>query len=138
MDETGLIISKKRANKISFKRIKKKFWLFSKPSWGELSFRAYGLLTFEFHNELYGWIQEKTKNWNETSIDSYFQQQGIQNNKSWTRLNGNESQKIDNRTIMTYIRNFTHHPENTLNQKYSEKELRQSISAMVKIAKSLK
>ena len=28
------------------------------PTWGEINFKAYKLPTVDFHNELYGWIQE--------------------------------------------------------------------------------
>lgn len=137
LEKVRLIIARRRGKKISFKNTEQSVWLFLQPSWGEISFHAYDLQTFEYHNELYGWIQEKTTNWDEESIDKYFQQQGNLRYKTWVRLNKNGSQKRCGRTIMTYIRNFTHHPENTLNQKYSNKELRQSILAMIKIVKTI-
>lgn len=107
-------------------------WLFSQASWGELSYQAYGLPTFEFHNELYGWIQERSQNWSEQAMEEFLSSKGERKTKMWIRA---KSRKItsDKTTQMTYIRNFTHHPENTHNDAYSQAELAQSISAMLKI-----
>src|SRR5690606_15639379 len=51
------------------------------PSWGEINYHAYGMATIEFHNELYGFIQEATQNYNLNSMDTYLQQRGIPLNK---------------------------------------------------------
>jgi hypothetical protein len=94
------------------------------------------LATFEYHNELYGWIQERTGSWKEEQIEALFLRHGCIQNKQWIRSrNGQLSAK--NRTIMTYIRNYTHHPENTHNTMYSESELRNSISNMRQIVQAI-
>lgn len=112
-------------------------WLFSKVSWGELSFHAYNLPTFEYHNEIYGWIQERTRSWSEKQIEALFMKHGHSQDKQWTRLQ-NGQLRTDDRTIMTFIRNFTHHPENTHNQMYTESELRSSISKMLTIVQVIR
>jgi hypothetical protein len=107
-------------------------WLFSQASWGELSYQAYGLPTFEFHNELYGWIQERSEHWSEQAMEAFLSSKGEPKTKLWVR---EQRRNITSgkTTLMTYIRNFTHHPENTHNYPYSQDELAQSISSMLKL-----
>jgi hypothetical protein len=142
LGKAKLIITKRQNKKIVFKNTDDFFGLFSKPSWGEISYYAYGLLTFEFHNELYGWIQEKKQKpylTGKNGIDNFFKTQGCQI-KNWIEIDkktGKQKAPAP-QTLMTYIRNFIHHPENIKNQKYSEKELKQSISTMIKIIKTLR
>lgn len=136
IDTSTLIIGKKSSSGINLENSAQNQWLFSQPSWGELSFHAYDLATFEYHNELYGWLQEKTSRCSENRMESFLLSQGIVQDKIWTRVqHGN----INNnpRTIMTYIRNYTHHPENTHNQPYTETELQDSILKMYSITQSL-
>jgi predicted ATPase len=101
------------------------------PSWGEVNFSAYDLPTIELHNELYGFIQERTSNVNETTIEAYFASKGVAASKSWAKLSGGALQPASNVTLFTYIRNSIHHPENTHNAPYTNAELRQSISDMM-------
>ena len=134
---SALIIGKKNATGVNLQNADPNQWLFSEPSWGELSYHAYDLATFEYHNELYGWLQERTGSWMEDQMETFLVSQGCVQNKNWARdRNGQLSTK--SRTIMTYIRNFTHHPENTHNQPYSETELQDSISKMYAIAQTLR
>lgn len=138
IDGANLIVGKKSPNKkIFLHNPSSQQWLFSKVSWGELSYYAYDLATFEFHNELYGWIQEATGQWSENQIENFFVQSGFVQNKVWIRsIRGQLSS--NNRTIMTFIRNFTHHPENTHNSEYTEMELRDSISNMLQTVNNIR
>lgn len=113
-------------------------WLFSTASWGELSFHAYGLATFEYHNELYGWLQERTASYDEKLLEVFLVQQGCVQDKLWVRTDKGKVGKNYDVTAMTYIRNFTHHPENTYNTKYTEEELRNSISKMLVIIRIIR
>ena len=56
----------------------KEFDLFgtSSPTWGEINYYAFGILSVEFHNELYGFIQAKAiledeKNYYEDESEKY-------------------------------------------------------------------
>lgn len=134
---SNLIIGKKTGAGVFLQNPNPQQWLFSSVSWGELSFHAYNLATFEYHNELYGWIQERTGSWTENQIEGLFVQHGFTQDKQWIRSR-NGQLSTNNRTIMTYIRNFTHHPENTHNNMYTENELRNSISNMIRIVQAIR
>lgn len=103
------------------------------PSWGEINFRAYSLPTIEFHNELYGHIQEINNVWRERDIENYFDEKGITKPKQWIKILSGNPQPPYNVTLMTYIRNLIHHPENTINPEFSDQELNQSIQEMIGI-----
>ena len=134
---SNLIIGKKTGAGVFLQNPNPQQWLFSSVSWGELSFHAYNLATFEYHNELYGWIQERTGSGTENQIEAFFVQHGFTQDKQWIRSR-NGPLSTNNRTIMTYIRNFTHHPENTHNNMYTEEELRNSISNMQRIVHAIR
>lgn len=103
------------------------------PSWGEINFHAYGLATIEFHNELYGYIQEATQNFTVNAMDNYLVGKGLLQNKNWIKIqNGNPEPPI-NATLQTYIRNSIHHPENTANAPFTPQELKTSIEQMIKL-----
>lgn len=59
--------------------------------------------------------------------------EGIFNRKKWKRR---ESEVIDS-TLPTYVRNSIHHPENTLNEKYTESELKECIDKLVHLIKMI-
>jgi hypothetical protein len=80
-----------------------------------------------------GYIQEQTNSGNQAAVETYFGSRGLQANKSWTRLSGGTAQPPENVTLLTYIRNSIHHPENTLNAVYTEAELRESSVAMMNL-----
>ena len=107
------------------------------PSWGEINYSAYNYLTIEFHDELYGYIQEKTKFYKEKEVDDYIESKGLAKEKSWTReINGMSGNTYDC-TLPVFIRNKIHHPENTIMQpsEFTKKELAKSIEQMVRIIK---
>ncbi|MEX2345300.1 MAG: AAA family ATPase [Balneolaceae bacterium] len=108
------------------------------PSWGEINYKAYNYPTIEFHNELYGVIQEKYEKFNEKDVDGFFVEQGLQKSKPWQReQNGKPGAKYSC-TLPVFIRNKIHHPENTIMQEsyFSSEDLDQSIKSMIKILKS--
>ena len=101
------------------------------PSWGEVNFSAYDLPTVELHNELYGFIQEQTKNFSEPALENYFVSKSVVQSKSWIKVINGTPQPAYNTTLYTYIRNKIHHPENTQNADYTDAEFRQSIIEML-------
>ena len=112
------------------------------PSLNEVNYLAFGEITEEFHNELYGYLQSKaidvdSDNFKEKIFDSWLQSNGLIITKPWTRIKQDGSHQQCIVTLQTYIRNFIHHPENTLNPKYSEQELKVSICQMIEAVKLL-
>lgn len=97
------------------------------PSWGEINYYAYNLPTIEFHNELFGFLQEQAQIVRCDAFDQY-----LQTNKSIKELrqythNGSTS----NVTLCTYVRHQIHHPENTANTRFTDAELKRSIALLI-------
>lgn len=110
----------------------------SSPTWGEINYSAFGVLSVEFHNELYGFLQAKAieeneKNYKEAGFDQWLVSKGVAKKKDYTRLGGKGPCNKYKLTLPTYIRNLVHHPENTHNERYSNDELRESIEEMIEI-----
>lgn len=109
------------------------------PSWGEINYFAYGFSTIEFHDELYGFIQERTQCFREQEIDDFLEQKiGIKKDKQWTPEKGGAPQQVRNVTLPVFIRNKVHHPENKTmqNVNFTDEELSRSIEILITIAKS--
>lgn len=91
-----------------------------RDSFVETIYQAFGEATTDYHNALYGYIEEKkmmgdfTKG--KTLVD-------------YIKLNDNGTTKQEKVSLSEKIRHIIHHPENT-NNSYTPAELRQSIEAM--------
>ena len=110
----------------------------SSPTWGEINYRAFGVLSVEFHNELYGFVQAKavnedSDNEKEEYFEKYLVSKGVIKTKKWKRLKGGVVQPERDITLPTYIRNFIHHPENMENVKYTGCELEESTEVLIKL-----
>lgn len=104
------------------------------PSWGEINYSAYDLPTVEFHNELYGYLQEIAKKNSIKGMERYFCQHKIPRSKEWTRKKSGEHNTLCEKvTLMTFVRHSIHHPENTYNPSYTPEELRSSIEEMIEL-----
>jgi hypothetical protein len=101
------------------------------PSWGEINYNAYDMPTVEFHNELYGWLQEKHSLQNESAVEAYLHAKGIPKSKSWMRERGGIAEAPYPTTLSTYVRNAIHHPENRHNTPFTETELTESIQVLI-------
>lgn len=119
------------------------FWLFEwSPSWWEINYFAYNLPTIEFYNELYWYLEEKNKNWKNSlpATKQYIDSRKVDKRKQdlWRELNEGELNglKVDV-CLLKYIRDMIHHPENTYNDPYSEKEIETSINEMIELVKSI-
>lgn len=91
------------------------------PSLNEVNYTAFGEITEEYHDELYGCIMEN--NW----LRDY------ENGKPqipYIRLFEDGRTRNETRTVTKYIRDVLHHPENTLNDKYTPQMLAESINDM--------
>lgn len=103
----------------------------SSPTWGEIMYRAFDFPTIELHNELYAQLQGKDL---QSQLESRFIAHGHMQLKN-SRHSGNGSEIQE--TLMTYIRNRFHHPENTSRIEPSEAELRQSTDSMIDMIQNL-
>ena len=103
------------------------------PTWGELSFRAYGLPTVELHNELYGFIQEQTSSFTESEMEAYLASKGFAKAKNWTRVDGGAPRAPQPVTLSTYVRHSIHHPENTQNADFTPAELTDSVEQLTRL-----
>lgn len=134
-----LIINNEQGNK-EIKSVQQK--ILPSPSLNEVNYLAFGDISTEFHNELYGYLQakamdENTDNIQEKYFDPWLQSKGCDVMKSWTRIKRDGSQETFNVTMQTYIRNFIHHPENTNNAKFTNSELQTSIEKMIEMVKTI-
>jgi putative ATP-dependent endonuclease of the OLD family len=116
----------------------KEFDLFgdSSPTWGEINYYAFGVLSIEFHNELYGFIQAKAifedeKNYFEEDFEKYLVSKGIAQDQPYIRLKKDGTTENQTRTLPTKIRNIIHHPENTHNTKCTDAEIKSSIEKLI-------
>jgi len=110
----------------------------SSPSLGEINYYTFGVLSFEFHNELYGFIQAKAisedeKNYFEEDFERYLVNKGMNQDQRYIKLKKDNSTEDQTRTLPTKIRNIIHHPENTHNTIFTDQELRKSIESLIKI-----
>lgn len=129
-----VLITKKDTGNIKIENTGNNFGLFPwSPSWGEINFQAYNLPTFEFHNELYGYLQEKNAALTEANIEKFFISKGQTKSKQWKKLHNGQVSTPYDITLMTYIRNTIHHPENNNNLQFKETELDSSIKTMIQI-----
>ena len=106
------------------------------PSWGEINYYAYEIVTVEFHNELYGYLQSLCKIYEIKDFDNHLVSLGENKNKKWIQEK-DERPFIYDLTLMTYIRNFLHHPENQINPIYTNDELKISIQKMLNLIKKI-
>lgn len=118
----------------------KEFDLFgsSSPTWGEINYYGFGVLSVEFHNELYGFVQarailENADNEREENFDQYLVTKSIAKNKIWIPFRNGVAQPEKDRTLPTYIRNTIHHPENACNVKFTDQELKVSIESLIQL-----
>ena len=110
-------------------------------SLNEVNYLAFGDISEEYHNELYGFLQdqaikEASDNSKEKNFDKWLVAKGCRQNKQWSKPKKSGSLSIFSVTVETYIRNFIHHPENENNKKYTDDELKHSINEMRRIAHS--
>lgn len=91
------------------------------PSLNEVNYLAFSEITEEYHNELYGFLEEQDwlgeyKTGKETS--------------PYIRLLRDGKERQEQKILSERIRNQIHHPENNRNPHYTEEELHESIRLM--------
>ena len=94
----------------------------SYPSLNEINYTAFSEITEEYHNELYGYITEK-------SSLTDFCNKDIKVDYIGQDKNGREK-PVESISISTKIRHQIHHPENKRNTRFTTQELSESIEKM--------
>lgn len=103
------------------------------PSWGEIMYFAFNTATVEFHNELYGVIQERSGCYTLAAMDAHLNSSGFAKDKTWIKVAKGVSSPPESVTLATFIRNTIHHPENRSNANFSEGDLSESIGRMISL-----
>lgn len=111
------------------------------PTWGEINYRAFGVYSVEFHNELFGWVQRHLETLKDNGtparnkeIDEFLSQNGVPADREWIRT---PSQQSSDTTLPMFVRNSIHHPENKANAPVSDEDLRESIEHLVRVVETI-
>lgn len=91
------------------------------PSLNEVNYLAFSEISEEYHNELFGYIEEQGL------LSSYKQGKPT---VQYIRIQRNGSTRNEQLTMTEYIRHQIHHPENTNNPRFNDTELKESIDSM--------
>ncbi len=91
------------------------------PSLNEVNFAAFDEASYEYHNELYGYIEAE---------DALIAYKRGKPERVYNKICRNGSVIQQNIVLTEYIRHQIHHPENDQNQPFTLDELKESISAM--------
>lgn len=91
------------------------------PSLNEVNYLAFSEINEEYHNELYGFIEEQE--W----LNEYKAGKPV---LPYTRLLPNGAERREQKILSEIIRHQIHHPENKHNQHYTGDELHESIRLM--------
>ena len=100
----------------------------------ETNYLAFGILSVDYHIELYGYLQNRTNNFSVKRCDNYiaaqsqFYNSALHYKLSSFTING---QSTTYQTLPTYIRNLIHHPDPS--QNYTQEELKCSIELLIKL-----
>ena len=107
------------------------------PSLGEITYFAFGIPTVEFHDELWGEIQVISKRKSERKLNTYLHDtHRLPYAKKWDR-DDKPNDAPEDATLPYYIRNSIHHPENRLNDPYTDDELEESTESLIAVLKTL-
>lgn len=104
----------------------------------EVNYLAFGLATTEYHDELYGHIQETQQKYTEADMSAYLNSKREKNVRKWNPEKNGTPLGDRDVPLQVFIRNKIHHPENKTMRtfSYSPTELEQSIRAMIGIIKN--
>ncbi len=91
------------------------------PSLNEVNYAAFDETSFEYHNELYGYIEA------EGSLQAYKQERP---ERPYNRVRRDGSVVSQTIILTEYIRHQIHHPENDKNAPFTTDDLKESIDAM--------
>ncbi|MFH4233711.1 hypothetical protein WAJ75_22175, partial [Acinetobacter baumannii] len=76
LKNVGIFIFKKEDHKNIISKANMDYLFPWSPTWGEINYKAYNLPTVDLHNELYGYLQEKSQSYSENTFESWLNSQG--------------------------------------------------------------
>lgn len=107
-----------RVSKQSNRKTKLEKFQAGQKSYAEVNYEVFDIVSSDYHNELYGYLEDVEK----TKLD------GLDKTKKWKNKKNNGAET--DVSLATYIRHSIHHPENTLNEKFTSEELQKSIEKL--------
>lgn len=103
----------------------------------ETNYLAFGILSVDYHIELYGYLQNKTGNLTVKSCDDYIATQTSFFTPSLhakaSSFTNQKGQTTNYQTLSTYIRNLIDHPDSSRN--YTQEELKCSIELLIELCR---
>ncbi|MDP2695782.1 MAG: ATP/GTP-binding protein, partial [bacterium] len=106
-----------RVSKQSNRKTKLEKIELGKTSYSEVNYEVFGIPSSDYHNELYGYLEEIEK----AKLDA------LPKTKKWKNKKSNTTEDV---SLATYIRHSIHHPENTQNTKFTPEELQESMEKL--------
>ena len=106
------------------------------PSLNEVNYLAFGEITEEYHQELYGYLFMESGATAESKFNNWLKDTHKLNaSKKWVPMDKKTKQLLaaQDATLPYYIRNRIDHPENQNNVAFTIEELKESIQEMQKI-----
>lgn len=139
MDLSNIRLVKREENGCSIEHVSHQ--LLPNLTLNEVNYTAFGELSIEYHDELFGYLQDKAildhpNNYNLSAFDNWLRLKGCSFNKTWIKLDKKGQQQPISCTLQFYIRNKIHHPENQFNISFTMAELQKSIEEMRSILES--
>ena len=103
----------------------------------ETNYLAFGILSVDYHIELYGYLQNKTGNFTVKSCDNYIAAQTAFYNPALhakaSSFTDQKGQTRNYQTLPTYIRNLIDHPDP--NRNYTQEELKRSTELLIELCR---
>ena len=102
----------------------------------ETNYLAFGILSVDYHIELYGYLQNKTGYDTVKSCDDYIAQSAFFNSALHAKTSSFTNQRghtTSYQTLPTYIRNLIDHPDPT--QNYTQEEFKHSIELLIELCR---
>lgn len=103
----------------------------------ETNYLAFGILSVDYHIELYGYLQNKTGSFTVKSCDDYIIAQTSFFNSALhaktSSFTNQRGQTTNYQTLPTYVRNLIDHPDPTRN--YTQEELKCSIELLIELCR---
>lgn len=106
-----------RVIKQANKKTKLEKFAAGQKSYAEVNYEVFDIPSSDYHNELYGYLEDVDG----TKLD------GLSKTKQWKNKKTGGTENV---VLAKYIRHSIHHPENTLNDKFTPEELRESIAKL--------
>lgn len=105
-------VSKEGNERTTLSRISKGY-----SSYAEVNYEVFGIPTNDYHNELYGFIEDVSPE----KINE------LEEDRSWCNTKNGKKEQV---SMSRYIRHSIHHPENKKNAMFTESELKESIQIL--------